>query len=167
MTNIKGSSNIEVESTVAIGSEPQQGKRLKSSSKNLKKTETMVLVLNQTAVTTTTPSLTRPIPSPGPFSRPSDCLTHRCSEGSIFTYSNAYPIPHCIHSNGQPQLQAQSMDLLNLADSGLNSVILDDDALTSLILEMELDKINVLPELQVVNFDLTECNVLNTTNREL
>ena len=60
------------------------------------------------------------------------------------------------------------MDLLDLADSRFsNSVILDDDALTSLILEMELDKINVLPELQVVNLDLTECNVLNTSNREL
>ena len=132
------------------------------------KTKTMAMVLNQTAVTTTTPSLTRPIPSPGPFSRPSGCLTHRCSEGSIFTYSNAYPIPHCIHSNGQPPLQVQSMDLFDLADSRFsNSVILDDDALTSLILEMELDKINVLPELKVVNFDLTECSVLNTTNREL
>lgn len=125
----------------------------------------MALVLNQIAVTTTTPSLTRPIPSPGPFSRSSGSRTYRCSEGSIFTYTNAYPIPHCIRTNGQQYSQSQSVDFLNPTDSRFDTVILDDDALTSLILEMEVDKINVLPELQFANVDLTDCSVL-TTNRD-
>ncbi|KAL9987419.1 hypothetical protein ACROYT_G001722 [Oculina patagonica] len=61
----------------------------------------MALVLNNIAVTTTTPSFTRPIPSPGPFSFTGGNPAHRCSEDSIFTYSNAYPIPHCVHRNGE------------------------------------------------------------------
>ncbi|KAJ7390530.1 hypothetical protein OS493_024565 [Desmophyllum pertusum] len=122
----------------------------------------MALVLNNIAVTTTTPSFTRPIPSPVPFSFTSGNPAHRCSEGSIFTYSNAYPIPHCIHRNGE--YEVQSMDFFNSSAPKFDSVILDDDALTSLILEMELDKMNVLPELQVVNADLTDCSVL-TSNR--
>lgn len=56
------------------------------------------------------------------------------------------------------------MDVLDSSSLKFDSVILDDDALTSLIIEMELDKINVLPELQLVNADLTDCNVL-ITNR--
>lgn len=56
------------------------------------------------------------------------------------------------------------MDFFNSSAPKFDSVILDDDALTSLILEMELDKMNVLPELQVVNADLTDCSVL-TSNR--
>lgn len=122
----------------------------------------MALVLNNIAVTTTTPSFTRPIPSPGPFSFTSGNPAHRCSEDSIFTYSNAYPIPHCVHRNGENEVQ--SMDFFNSSDPRFDSVILDDDALTSLILEMELDKMNALPELRVVNADLTDCSVL-TSNR--
>lgn len=117
----------------------------------------MALVLNNIAVTTTTPSFTRPIPSPGPFSFTSGNQARRCSEGSIFTYSNAYPIPHCIHRNGE--FEVQDIDFLSLNSSGFDSVILDDDALTSLILEMELDQMNALPELQVVNADLTDCSI--------
>ena len=59
-------------------------------------------------------------------------------------------------------MQSQSMDFVN---PRFDTVVLDDDALTSLILEMELDKINVLPELQFENFDLTDCSIL-TINRE-
>lgn len=125
-------------------------------------TETMALVLNNIAVTTTTPSFTRPIPSPGPFSFTGGNPAHRCSENSIFTYSNAYPIPHCVHRNGE--FEVQSMDFFNSSDPRFDSVIVDDDALTSLILEMELEKMNALPELRVVNADLTDCSVL-TSNR--
>lgn len=124
----------------------------------------MALVLNHIAVTTTTPSFTRPIPSPVPFSSPSGNSALRSSEGSIFTYSNAYPIPHCIHRSGN--FEAQSMDFFSSNESRFDSVILDDDALTSLILEMELDKMNVLPELQVVNADLTDCSVVSTNGRQ-
>ena len=124
----------------------------------------MALVLNHIAVTTTTPSFTRPIPSPVPFSSPSGNSAHRSSEGSIFTYSNAYPIPHCIHRS--VNFEAQSMDFFSSNESRFDSVILDDDALTSLILEMELDKMNVLPELQVVNADLTDCSVVSTNGKQ-
>jgi len=124
--------------------------------------ETMALVLNNIAVTTTTPSFTRPIPSPGPFSFTSGNPAHRCLEDGIFTYSNAYPIPHCVHRNKEKEVQ--SMNFFNSSDPRFDLVILDDDALTSLILEMELDKMNPLPELQVVNADLTDCNVL-TSNK--
>lgn len=120
----------------------------------------MALVLNNIAVTTTTPSFTRPIPSPGPFSFTSRNPAYRCSEDSIFTYSNAYPIPHCVHRNGESD--SQSMNFFSSSDPRFDSVILDDDALTSLILEMELDKMNALPELQVVNADLTDCIITST-----
>ena len=129
-----------------------------------KRTETMALVLNNTAVTTTTPSFTGPIPSPGPFSFLSGNSSRSCSKGNIFTYSNAYPIPHCIHSRSG-EVATQRMGFLDSSASRFDSVILDDDALTSLILDMELDKVSVLPELQVVNADLTDCNVL-TRNRQ-
>ena len=121
----------------------------------------MALVLNNIAVTTTTPSFTRPIPSPGPFSVMGGNPANRCSEDSIFTYSNAYPIPHCVHRNGE--FVVQSMDLFISNDLRFDSVILDDDALTSLLLDMELDKMNALPELQVVNADLTDCSVLTSS----
>lgn len=124
----------------------------------------MALVLNNIAVTTTTPSFTRPISSPVPFSFSSENPAHRCSQGSIFTYSNAYPIPHCIHRGGD--FEAQTMDYFKSSAPRFDSVILDDDALTSLILEMELDKMNVLPELQVVNADLTDCDVLSTSRQQ-
>lgn len=163
MTGIKGSLNSEVGqhrcvATVAEGElKFSCCRRFRSS----RKTQTMALVLNHIAVTTTTPSFTRPIPSPVPFTYPVGNPSHRCrSEGNIFTYSNAYPIPHCIHTSGH--VEVQSMDLLNSTESRLDSVILDDDSLTSLILEMELDRMNVLPELRVVNADLTDCSVVST-----
>lgn len=121
----------------------------------------MALMLNNIAVTVTTPSFVRPISSPGPFSSSSGNSAYKSSE-RIFTYSNAYPIPHCIHRSGN--FEVQKIDVLDSSSLKFDSVILDDDALTSLIIEMELDKINVLPELQLVNADLTDCNVL-TTNR--
>lgn len=58
------------------------------------------------------------------------------------------------------------MDYFKSSAPRFDSVILDDDALTSLILEMELDKMNVLPELQVVNADLTDCDVLSTSRQQ-
>lgn len=58
------------------------------------------------------------------------------------------------------------MDYYKSSAPRFDSVILDDDALTSLILEMELDKMNVLPELQVVNADLTDCDVLSTSRQQ-
>lgn len=124
----------------------------------------MALVLNNIAVTTTTPSLTRPISSPGPFSCTSGNPTRRCSEGSIFTYSNAYPIPHCVHKSGK--FGVQDRDLTSFNSSGCDLVIPDDDALTSLILEMELEQLNALPELQVVNADLTDCTIRRWSEKQ-
>ena len=157
MTGIKGSLNLESINTVVTAAECNDIRRPR-------KTKTMALVLNHVAVTTTTPSFTRPIPSPVPFSYPSGNSAHRSSEGSIFTYSNAYPIPHCIQRRGD--FEMHSMDFFSSNESRFDSVILDDDALTSLILEMELDKMNVLPELQVVNADLSDCSIVSTNGKQ-
>lgn len=127
------------------------------------KPEEMTLVLNNNiAITTTTPSLTRPIPSPGPFSSMSGNQPRRCSEDrSIFTYSNAYPIPHCVHNSGKFGVQDKDFN-----SSECDVAILDDDALTSLILEMELEQLNALPELQVVNADLTDCTIRRWSGKQ-
>lgn len=159
MTDIKG--NLEFRSTTPFCSTTQLSVYPNKTQKFPSATETMALMLNNIAVTVTTPSFVRPISSPGPFSSSSGNSAYKSSE-RIFTYSNAYPIPHCIHRSGN--FEVQKMDVLDSGSLKFDSVILDDDALTSLIIEMELDKINVLPELQLVNADLTDCNVL-TTNR--
>ena len=92
-------------------------------------------MLNNIAVTVTTPSFVRPISSPGPFSSSSGNSAYKSSE-RIFTYSNAYPIPHCIHRSGN--FEVQKMDVLDSSSLKFDSVILDDDALTSLIIELSV-----------------------------
>ena len=160
MTDIKG--KLEFRSTTPFVTTTQLSASYPNKTQKFPSvTETMALVLNNMAVTVTTPSFVRPIPSPGPFSSSSGNSAYRSSE-RIFTYSYAYPIPHCIHRSGN--FEVQKTDVLDSSSLKFDSVILDDDALTSLIIEMELDKMNVLPELQLVNADLADCNVL-TTNR--
>ena len=79
---------------------------------------------------------------------------------NIFTYSTVYPIPHCINTKGHFNSNA---NFFSEVDLGIDSVCLDDDALTSLIVDMELESMNTLPELKVVNSDLTDCCILTTT----
>ena len=110
-------------------------------------------------VTTTTCSLTGSIPSPSPFTFAKSDLSgsttpSNSSTGEFFSYNSPYPLAHCV----KPSTGLLSFDDLNLL-CGLDSALVKDDILASLVMELGLDRMEELPELKVGHHNLSDQDV--------
>lgn len=121
-------------------------------------------------VTTTTTSLAGSIPSPCPFTCARSMNTGAChtttknSTQNIFDYNTSYPLTHCVKpSTGL--VTFDDLDLLCLSVYGVDAENIDDDAISALVVEMGLHRMEKLPELRVGHHDLSDHNVLIVGNQ--
>lgn len=120
-------------------------------------------------VTTTTTSLAGSIPSPSPFTFARSMNTGAChtttknSTQNVFDYNSSYPLTHCVKpSTGL--VTFDDLNLLCLSVYGIDAGNIDDDTISTLIVEMGLDRMEKLPELRVGHHDLSDQNVLIVGN---
>lgn len=109
-------------------------------------------------VTTTTSSLTGSIPSPSPFTFAKSGVSGptSTSTGNMFSYNctSQYPLTHCV----RPTTGLLSFDDLNLL-CGLEDSFVKDDILARLVLELDLEHMETLPELRVGHHNLGDQDV--------